>query len=369
MKDMIHFVTLFPNCPNYGLVKDVGQIPHSLGMIIPELEAELVSGKIDVKGDYLESVNGLKLTSIPYCVNDFVSGVIYLLKNAKLIDWLNIYHGGRRCYYWTKLYKVLNPNGRVYLKLDLDYKSCSTYRKNKKERIIFEKAVKAADIVSVESGKIKELIADFTDAIINVIPNGYITVDEKRINEAKRENQFITVGRLGTIQKATEILLEAFAQSATKHDWSLKLVGTVDDSFKETIDEYFKKYPELKERVIFAGAVFDRAELYKEYRSARVFVLPSRWEAFPLVGPEALANGCRLILSDVIPPINELTDNLKFGTVVEVESVESLKSALIRETKRTCSESDSTMIQDYARENLMWNSICKKLYKMMQEKI
>lgn len=120
MKDMIHFVTLFPNCPNYGLVKDVGQIPHSLGMIIPELEAELVSGKIDVKGDYLESVNGLKLTSIPYCVNDFVSGVIYLLKNAKLIDWLNIYHGGRRCYYWTKLYKVLNPNGRVYLKLDLD---------------------------------------------------------------------------------------------------------------------------------------------------------------------------------------------------------------------------------------------------------
>ncbi len=35
------------------------------------------------------------------------------------------------------------------------------------------------------------------------------------------------------------------------------------------------------------------------------------------MGPEALHNGCRMILSDTIPPIEELTGNLAYGEVVK----------------------------------------------------
>lgn len=368
MKNKIHFVTLFPNCPNYGLVKDVGQIPYSLGTVISEINAELVSCKIDFDGNNLENVHGLTLTKIPFCINSFVSGLVYLLKNAKYIDWLNLFHGGRCCYYWIKIFRMLNPNGKVYLKLDLSYGGCKIYRENKKKRAIFEKTASIADIISVESEKIKEYVGKFTNVPINVVPNGYVEVSESKIGDVKRKNQFITVGRLGTYQKATDILLNAFAESSIEHNWSLKLVGPVDNSFYPVIQDYFVKYPELKKRVTFVGDVQDRAELYREYRSARTFVLPSRWEASPLVGPEALANGCRVILSDAIPPIDELTNNLEFGAVVETESIESLKNAFIKEAKRDYVENESILIKKYAKEKLSWSSICNQLYTIMMEK-
>lgn len=51
----------------------------------------------------------------------------------------------------------------------------------------------------------------------------------------ERDKTFITVGRLGTTEKATELLLRAFANTKDRHTWNLKLVGPVEDSFKEEI--------------------------------------------------------------------------------------------------------------------------------------
>ena len=135
MKNKIHFVTLFPNCPNYGLVKDVGQIPYILGKYNKNLETELVSREIDVNGPYIDKVQELKITKIPYWIkNDAIAGIYYLLGHAKKIDWLNLYHCGKKSYYWVRLYKFLNPNGKVYLKLDLDFVSCDLYDRNKKAK-------------------------------------------------------------------------------------------------------------------------------------------------------------------------------------------------------------------------------------------
>ena len=63
-----------------------------------------------------------------------------------------------------------------------------------------------------------------------------------------------------------------------------------------------------------------------------------------------------MILSDTIPPIEELTGNLAYGEVVKAADVESLKEALIRETERNTAEQEAEEIATYAREQRASNS-------------
>lgn len=365
----VNFCTLYPRGSAVEFYKDVGQIPYTLGKK-DEVQSKLVCcyatpeevkerGLADLRYEQISMVLG----------NQTITGLLYILKHARHVDWFNFYHGGRHTYYWCKLYKFLNPKGKVYLKLDLSYDGCRKYSSNAKEMRIFEKSAGIADIVSVESEKIKGLAEEFTTKNLTIVPNGYIGVASNEKNEQpERKKQFITVGRLGTYEKATDILLEAFAQSSKEHDWSLKLVGSIEPSFLPQKEEFFKKYPELHDRVEFTGPIYEREALYKEYQTARVFVLPSRYEASPLVGPEALCNGCRMILSDTIPPIKELTNDMRFGSVVKADDVESLKNGLIEETRRGYSEQEGAEIALYASETLSWDCICSRLYELMLTK-
>lgn len=361
------FVVLFPNCPNIGLVKDVGQIPYVLGKNYDDINTRLASCKIEIGGADYNRVEGMEIVQIPVILkNEIITGLVYILKNAGKVDWFNFYHGGRRVYYWAKLYKFLNRKGKVYLKLDLNYDGCRKLSESKKELKIFEKTAKIVDIVSVESEQIRELCKRFTDIDIEVICNGYVDNTGTEVsNESEREKCFITVGRLGTYEKATDLLLEAFAQSAAEHDWKLKLVGTVEPSFEKEKEAFYQKYPQLKERVIFTGAISDKKKLYEAYSGARVFVLPSRYEGFPLVGPEALHCGCRMILSDAVPPVRELTNNGEYGSVVKKDDVASLKETLIQESRRAYSVSEVRGIIRYAEEKLSWDRICAHLYELM----
>lgn len=366
-----NFVVLFPNCPNIGLIKDVGQIPYVLGKNYDDINTCLASCKIEVGGANYNQVEGMEIVQIPVILkSEIISGLFYILKNARKVDWFNFYHGGRHVYYWSKFYKFLNPKGKVYLKLDLNYDGCRKLSERPKELKIFEKAAKAVDIVSVESQQIRELCKKFTDIDIKVICNGYVDhTGIEATGESERENCFITVGRLGTYEKATDLLLEAFAESATQHDWNLKLVGSIESAFIQQKEAFFQKYPQLKERVIFTGPISDKKKLYEAYASARVFVLPSRYEGFPLVGPEALHCGCRMILSDAVPPIKELTNNKEYGVVVKANDVNSLKEAFVQESRRTYSQAEVCDIIQYAEKTLSWDKICAHLYEFMLEKM
>ena len=369
MNSKIKFVTLYPQCHNPGLMKDVGQIPNTLGRNYDEIEATLASSIVDTNDENIKLLSGMKIEKIPFILkNDFLTGVMYILKKGKNIDWFNFYHGGRKVYYWTKLYKFINPNGRVYLKMDLSYEGCTKYAENKKENIIFNRTAKAVDIMSVESEVIRNLTKKFCDSDVMLISNGYVdhdTFEVKRTHE--REKTFITVGRLGTVPKATELLLGAFAKTASYHDWKLMLVGPVEEEFKKEIDRYFKENPSLRERVKFTGSIYNKSELYKLYNSSRVFILPSRWEGFPLVGPEALHCGCRMILTDIIPPIKELTRSGKYGIKIRTNDEDAIADGIMEEIKRDTNDNEPLEIAGYAERELSWDGICEKLYQKMKE--
>lgn len=360
----IRFLTLHPAGVNADLTKDEGQIPYTL-CTTQNVDATIVTCHIDETAN-LDSVSGLNVKHFPLILNNALTGLVYILLNAKKIDWLNIYFAGRQAYLWTKLYKFLNPKGRVYLKLDMDFRSCDLYDTNQIERNIFKKNTEVVDLVSVESEKIKKRIQKYSEKEILLIGNGFAKLNFKPKINQKRKNVFLTVGRLGTTQKATDILLQAFAKSADKHNWCLKLIGKVEDEFISYIHKFYQEYPNLKNRVVFTGEIKNRESLYLEYCRAKIFVLPSRWESFGISGAEALSCGCYLILSDTIPPANEMTNNEKYGQIVEAENIDMLADAIFNATLHEYTQDQVNELSNYANEHFSWENICKKLYCSMK---
>ena len=361
------FVTLHPPGTSVDLNKDEGQIPYTLHKYY-STDSKLVTCRINNSEANLDTVQGLKVEHFPHIMSNAITGAIYILLNANKIDWLNIYFAGRQAYVWTKLYKLLNKKGKVYLKLDMDFRGCDLYDTNLYERKIFTKNTEVVDLVSVESEAVKKRIQTYSSKEIIVINDGVSDYDcIPTHNNKNRENTFLTVARLGTRQKATDILLEAFAKSTDQHDWNLKLVGTVDDTFKPYISNFFEKHPELVNRVNFAGEIKDRAKLYDEYCKAKVFVLASRWESYGISCAEALSCGCRLILSDAIPPAKEMTDNGKYGKIIKPDDVDLLSEAMIEATRTEYTHKDICERVDYAKKMFSWEKICEQLYDAMEQ--
>lgn len=365
---MIKFTTLSPECRNIELVKDVGQIPYILGKEHHDIDAEIVASLIKDDRANWGYVKGLKLTHVPLILKNMsLTGLFYLLLHARSIDWLSLHHAGKRSYYWSKLYKILNPKGKVYLKLDMDFRSCDMYDDDEWEREIFKKNTDIIDLITVETDAIKRRIQKYSSKDIKILGNGYCKSSIEPDVIAKRNNTFLTVGRLGTKQKATDILLEAFAKSSEEHDWNLVLVGSIEESFKEYIDGYFKRYPHLVDRVEFKGEIKDRESLNNEYCSAKVFLLPSRWEGFPIVSGEALVCGLRVIVSDLVPPMKEMTNDGEFGQIVPADNIDALCEAMINETKREFNFEEVYKIHQYAKVQFSWSRICNTLYSYLSE--
>ena len=359
------FLTLHPEGTNVDLTKDEGQIPYTLSKM--GIDSTIVTCFIDKKTANIDAVPGLKVKHFPLIISSAVTGMIYILIYAKKIDWLNIYFAGRKAYWWSRFYKYLNSNGNVYLKLDMDFRSCELYDDNMKERSIFKKCTDIVDIVSVESESVKNKIQKYSAKNLLVIRDGLAELDCKPLINMHRNNTFITVARLGTVQKATDILLEAFAKSSNLHSWKLLLVGNIEEDFKPYINEYFQKYPMLVDRVIFAGMIMDRKELYDRYCTSKVFVLPSRWESYGIAAIEALNCGCHLLLSDSIPPANEMINNGKYGSIVKSGDIDDLAEKIVEMTKKEYDQNEINDLVDYVKNEFSWDRICNKLFVAMKK--
>lgn len=373
MKATKKFVTLFLNCRNRLLIKDVGQIPFWLGQS-GAFDTELVCDHMDFEGDYVhKEVKGLKIKCLKPIFHNYKLGVFrYLLKNSRKIHWLNLYHYRRTTLYWMKLYRLCNPKGHIWLKLDINFLSCKEIETSRKNQKIFHRCCKSADLVSVESQSIKNRLKSYTNAEIRVIPNGFYSERHSFSNQEfclkskqeEKENVFLTVGRLGIWEKATENLLEAFAQCCTKQsDWTLRLVGSIEKEFEPYIEQYFLQHPYLTDRVIFTGQINERDQLALEYQHARIFVLPSRSESFGIAVLEAMYAGCYVILTDAIPPAKQLTNNEKYGKIVAADDIEALAAAMESSVNI---DAPTQEISDYAVQYFDWKEICKEIAELLQ---
>lgn len=352
------FVTLFPETENVHLTKDVGMIPYIMHKYF-NYDSRIVCYR---NGEYpyiTNEVNGLKIEFLERTTGDSEEDAkAYLLKNAAGIDLLHLFHICRRSLVLLSVYKQLNPSGKVYLKLD-----ANKYLKNMELPDSIFSILKQCDLISIETKSLYNYVKGQWPVKVEYLPNGFYNFSQKQETAfEEKENIICTVGRIGLPVKAHQVLLEAFCIASSQiKGWKLKIIGPVMDSFKQYISDYFDRYPHLKDIVLFTGEISDKTVLEEEYRKAKLFCMTSIYESFGLVFVEAAKSGCFILSSD-IDPAWDITDNQKYGEILEVGNTAQLADALIRHCKdETRIRNNCKPIQAFAYKNFYWVDICAKI--------
>lgn len=362
----MNYLTIYPACSEKEIPKDPFQIPYNL-MVEYNISSYFACWKIS-KSEVEKKLKGIRIKKAPHFTNnEEISIVLYIIFHARQIDWLNLYFLNRSRLFITKIYKLLNPKGHVYIKMDAGISLLDRLE-------VFDKLdrqlLKNVDLISCESKCMSEIFSDKLDRKIIYVPNGFS--GQSVYKEFDKKNVFLTVGRLGTTQKNTEGLLESFAQSSKYHNWELHLIGPIEEDndccrkFSSIIKEFYNRYPELQERVIFLGPIYDRDALKNEYDNAKVLLLPSKWEGSPIVIPEALSSGLRILASNEVMLAKDI-EKVGYAKTLPYWSVSAWRDAIIEETKRNWDKFNYHEIVDYANEEYSWQRSCEKLYTAMME--
>lgn len=342
---MKHFVTLFPPARNVHLIKDVGQIPYQMHRQFG-YRSTLVSYQNEPEYSYLdEEVKGLNITFLEDRGSALFwekSALQYILKKSRSIDVLNLYHLMQESMLYGIVFKLLNPSGILYLKLDFNlnrylnegFKFSENSWKNRFHHLLLKWFLGVVDIISVETRKAKQLLEnEWSKRNVHLLylPNGVAESPGNNIESLSanitKENIILTVGRIGSPEKNHDLLLEALAKTPLK-GWKCLFIGPVDESFQDKIDQFREQNPAKSEQITFVGAVDDRDELYAFYKRSKIFCLPSKSEGFPLALVEALQFGNYIIGTETITSIREVTNEGKFGHIVSPDSTHELRIAL-----------------------------------------
>ena len=126
--------------------------------------------------------------------------------------------------------------------------------------------------------------------------------------------KIISVGRL-TYAKNYELLIEVAAEILLKYpDWCWDIYGS-----GELDDKLQKKIYELHvDRLILKGAVSNIYDLYQEYA---FLVMTSRYEGYPMVLLESIANKVPVIAFDCQTGPSDIIDHNKTGLLVEENNI------------------------------------------------
>ncbi|WHX65534.1 glycosyltransferase family 4 protein [Peribacillus frigoritolerans] len=136
------------------------------------------------------------------------------------------------------------------------------------------------------------------------------------------------VGRIVPEKKGQDVLLKALG--VLKNNYHYKnfkcyFAGApLDNSTMDDMNEIVRNNG-LENHVEFLGNI---EEVEKLYAKSDIFVLPSRSEGFGLVVVEALAAGCKVIVSKLEGPLEIVKENEEYGLYFEKENFRELADKL-----------------------------------------
>lgn len=333
-----YYIILDLNLKNVELIKCPGAIAYAMSNYGYNVNI-ITYGEDDFC--YKDKLKGVNLIFVEKRFVEIIDRWLFIIRNSKKIDILQLYHLGIKTAISGVIYKILNHKGILYLRSDITYEDLERLLIIQKvpffikiKRMIIKLFISFfVDIISVETDKNYELLKTiFNSNKIILLPHTcLITTNEysqlrTKLLSVTKENLILTVGRLGTKQKATEILLEAFTK-INGSDWKLLLIGPLEKEFEKYLFLYFNKYPILKKRILILGNITDRERLYDYYLRSKIFVLPSRWESFGIVLVEALISGCYIISTDV-GAAKMLIKETGYGSIVEKDNIDDLAQKL-----------------------------------------
>ncbi len=202
-----------------------------------------------------------------------------------------------------------------------------------------------AKILAVSTGVSQQLMSayGYPEERVTVIPNGidasnFYYSDERRCLARQSwgvDNDICVIGYVGRLeiaQKATDLLLSAFAHFAqSRPDTHLVLVGGGED--RTTLEEMARTLG-VQERVHFVGP-FAHPEIV--YSGFDVFVSSSRFEGSAFTILEAMASE-RLCVATNVGGAPDALGRDGVGIVVAVNSVEALSAGLLKAVKLSSAE-------------------------------
>ncbi|MBR4641755.1 MAG: glycosyltransferase family 4 protein [Selenomonadaceae bacterium] len=350
---------------NQQLTKDCGIIPYLLYKNHGFRSVMVGAVNEHETFPYLEKyVRGLEMDFLP---EDSLKGRIeYINAHAAEMDLFILYGPYQEYFPCIEYYKRVRPDGKIYLATDMNSGWASNFPHNNSD---YKKFIQSCDVVAASCRAVQKYLSAKWGVPIELIRNGWYNFSQISFNNlfAQKENIILTVGRLGTDQKRNQDLLEAFAKVADDlPDWSIRLVGEVHETFNPWIENYFSRYPDLRERVTFTGLIEDKAALAEEYKRAKIFCLTSTFEGgTPNVTAEALFAGDFMIFSS-IDAAYEATDDNKCGRVFPIGNVDALANIF----RKVCLDNDLILVGgknavEYARRNFDAEHIVARLYYLL----
>ncbi len=294
----------------------------------------------------------------------------YLLENYDKIDILVLHGLYPETIEFLIKYRVLRPDGKVFCGLDMN----SGWIENISwSSDVIRDFANNCDVITTSCISIVDMLNMRKDVSFPCyyLPNGFANITDCEVcaDENVKENIFLTVGRIGTAQKNNLEMLIGFALSADKMpNWTLRLVGTIEEDFKPIINMFFEKFPYLKHRVIFTGPIYDKQELYNEYAKAKCFILTSLYEGAPNVYAEALNHGCKFIISK-IDCADEMTNYGELGYTYKINDQDELANCFIKISKNSSKNDFKEHIKKakaYAQKHYDWDKNVKKLAFMLK---
>lgn len=210
------------------------------------------------------------------------------------------------------------------------YKICWIHTDLKKRKMPFwikSDVYKNIDrIICVSNGtanSLKELYpkaSEKIEVIYNFISKKNILNKSLKYKENNKIT-FISIGRL-TKEKGFDILLRAHKKLIDKGlDYNLQIIG--EGILKKDLEKY-----------IFENKIEENTKLlgfqknpYSYLKASDVYIMSSRYEAFPLVLCEAIILEKPIIATNCIGAI-EILENGKYGEIVKVDCVDSLMNSM-----------------------------------------
>jgi GalNAc-alpha-(1->4)-GalNAc-alpha-(1->3)-diNAcBac-PP-undecaprenol alpha-1,4-N-acetyl-D-galactosaminyltransferase len=138
------------------------------------------------------------------------------------------------------------------------------------------------------------------------------------------DRHLLAIGKL-IPQKGFDLAIEAFAQVANNHpEWTLTILG--EGEMRSKLEKLCAKFG-LEDRVFMPGVV---KNVDAHLRKADIFVLPSRFEGFPVTLCEAMACGVPVIASNCLSGPREILHDGIDGMLVAPENIDALALGLNR---------------------------------------
>jgi len=205
---------------------------------------------------------------------------------------------------------------------------------------------------------------------IEIIPNG---IDMSRYGDLPRKGSFrkkfsisddekivLYLGRIHKI-KGVDILVEAFANVIDKLNDVKLVVAGPDDGYLGELKHLIEAL-KIEKNVLVLGPLYGKDKL-RAYLDSDVYVLPSRYETFPMSVLEAVACGTPVILSENCGAAEYFKD--KVGLVVKPNS-KNLEKVILemlqnQERQEAFRKNCKTVIEQFDISNVVSN--LEKVYE------